>query len=83
MLILEVLSPSPAAYDRGQKFISLQKLSSLKEYVMLDVQAPRLEVYRRNAAGRFELFVFEGADCQAELASIGWRGPVATLLDYI
>ena len=80
-LILEVLSPSTAAYDRGQKFISLQKLSSLKEYALLDTEAPRLEVFRRNAAERFELFVFEGADCEAELASIGWRGPVASLLD--
>lgn len=81
VLILEVLSPSTSAYDRGQKFISLQKLSSLKEYALLDAEVARLEVYRRNAAERFELFVFEGADCEAELASIGWRGPVASLLD--
>ena len=80
-LILEVLSPSTATYDRGQKFISLQKLSSLKEYVLLDTKAPRLEVFRRNAAKRFELFVFEGVDCEAELASIGWRGSVVSLLD--
>ena len=81
VLILEVLSPSTAAYDRGQKFISLQKLACLKEYALLDTQTARLEVYRRNAAARFELFVFEGADSQAELASIDWRGPVAALLD--
>ena len=81
VLILEVLSPSTAAYDRGQKFISLQKLASLKEYALLDTEAPRLEVYRRNAAERFELFVFEGADCEAELASIDWRCQVSRLLD--
>jgi len=81
VLILEVLSPSTAAYDRGQKFMSLQKLASLKEYALLDIEAPRLEVYRRNAAARFELFVFEGLDCEAELASIDWRGPLASLLD--
>ena len=81
VLILEVLSPSTAAYDRGQKFISLQKLASLKEYALLDVESARLEVYRRNAAARFELFVFEGLDCEAELASIDWRGLVAALLD--
>ena len=81
LLVLEVLSPSTAAYDRGQKFLSLQKLASLQEYALLDTEAPRLEVYRRNAAARFELYVFEGADEQAELASIGWRGPVSSLLD--
>ncbi len=81
VLILEVLSPSTAAYDRGQKFMSLQQLPSLKEYALLDTEVPRLEVYRRNAAARFELFVFEGLGCEAELASIEWRGPVASLLD--
>ena len=81
VLVLEVLSPSTAAYDRGDKFLSLQKLASLQEYALLDAGAARLEVFRRNAAGRFEHFVFEGADTLAELASIGWQGPVAALLD--
>ncbi len=66
-----MLSPSAAADDLGQKFNSLQKLSLLKEYALLDIEAPRLGVFRRNAAERFELFVFEEADCEAELASIG------------
>ena len=45
------------------------------------LSVPRLEVYRRNATARFEFHVFEGADCEAELASIDWCGPVARLLD--
>jgi Uma2 family endonuclease len=81
VLLLEVLSPSTAAYDRGDKFLSLQKLPSLREYALLDAVAPRLEVFRRNAAGRFEHYVFEGADAPAELTSIGWTGAVARLLD--
>ena len=81
ILVLEVLSPSTAAYDRGDKFLSLQKLPSLQEYALLDAVTPRLEVFRRNAAGRFEHFVFEGADTLAELASIGWKGKVSCLLD--
>jgi Uma2 family endonuclease len=81
VLLLEVLSPSTAAYDRGDKFLSLQKLASLREYALLDALVPRLEVFRRNAAGRFEHHVFEGADATAELTSIGWSGAVARLLD--
>ena len=71
MLVLEVLAPSTAAYDRGQKFLSPQKLPGLQEYALVDAHAPRLEVQRRNPAGRFELYVFEGADCEADLVSIG------------
>lgn len=81
VLVLEVLSPSTAAYDRGEKFLSLQKLASLQEYALLDAVTPRLEVFRRNAAGRFEHYVFEGVDMQAELTSIGWAGAVGSLLD--
>lgn len=81
VLVLEVLSPSTAAYDRGDKFLSLQKLASLQEYALLDAVAQRLEVFRRNAAGRFEHFVFEGADTPAQLHSISWSGPVSALLD--
>lgn len=40
VLLLEVLSPSTAAYDRGDKFLSLQKLTSLQEYALLDAVAP-------------------------------------------
>ena len=81
VLVLEVLSPSTAAYDRGDKFLSLQKLASLQEYALLDAGVARLEVFRRNVAGRFEHFVFEGADTVAELVSIAWQGSVSTLLD--
>lgn len=81
ILVLEVLSPSTAAYDRGEKFLSLQRLGSLQEYALLDAEAPRLELFRRNASERFEYFFFEGTQSAVELHSIGWNGCVANLLD--
>ncbi|TSE20841.1 putative restriction endonuclease [Tepidimonas alkaliphilus] len=80
VLVLEVLSPSTAAYDRGEKFLSLQRLPSVREYALLDPARLRLEVFRRNAEGRFERHVVEGVQAEAELTSVGWRGPLSALL---
>ncbi len=46
-VILEVLSPSTANYDRGDKFIAYRSLPSLEEYVLVDIHWRRVEVFRR------------------------------------
>ena len=48
-LIVEVLSNSTAAYDRGAKFAAYRKLADLQEYLIVDVDQRRLELYRREA----------------------------------
>lgn len=51
MLIVEVLSDSTAAFDRGDKFAAYRTLGSLQEYVLVDIPARRVEVFRRQADG--------------------------------
>jgi Uma2 family endonuclease len=46
-LVIEVLSDSTEASDRGEKFAHLQRLSSLKEYVLVTQQERRVELFRR------------------------------------
>lgn len=46
-LIVEVLSESTAAFDRGNKFAAYRALPSLQEYVLVDVDARRVECFRR------------------------------------
>ena len=46
-VLIEVLSPSTAAYDRGEKFASYQKLDSLCEYVLISQNRVRVEHYLR------------------------------------
>jgi Uma2 family endonuclease len=53
--IIEVLSGSTEAYDRGAKFAHYRRLASLREYVLVSQDEPRIEVYRRNDTGHFEL----------------------------
>ena len=47
IVIVEVLSPSTAAYDRGEKFEHYQQLVSLQDYVLISQNRFCVEHYRR------------------------------------
>ena len=49
-LIVEVLSPSTEAYDRGEKFARYRLLDSLEEYVLVSLSTPRVETFYRAPA---------------------------------
>ena len=84
VLLVEVLSDSSEAYDRGEKAAHYRHLPSLREYVLVSQHRPRIEVFRRNEAGRWELYEYESGS-QMELTSVGctiavddvYRDPVA------
>ena len=46
-VIIEVLSDSTAAYDRGAKFAAYRLLDSLQEYVLIDPDRRSVEIFRR------------------------------------
>jgi Uma2 family endonuclease len=69
VLLVEVLSDSTEARDRGEKASHYRQLASLREYVLVSQRHRRIEVYRRNEAERWELFEFE-AGATAGLASV-------------
>ena len=57
-LIIEVLSASTAAYDRGLKFSHYRSLASLEEYVLLDLDTRGTDCYRKGADGLWVLHPF-------------------------
>jgi Uma2 family endonuclease len=77
-VVVEVLSDSTAAHDRGEKFRNYRRLDSFEEYLLVDSERHSVELFRRNATGRFELFSFE-ADAEVPLGSIGVSLPVRDL----
>ena len=50
-LIVEVLSPSTEAYDRGDKFAYYQRLACLTDYVLVAADQMRVEHYARREGG--------------------------------
>lgn len=56
VLVIEVLSPSTSAFDRGAKFASYRKLASLQEYAVIDTERLSVDVFRREGtSGRWVL----------------------------
>lgn len=47
LLVVEVLSASTAAFDVGDKFAAYRQLDSLREYVLVDQERVRVQIYRR------------------------------------
>jgi len=82
-LIAEVLSPSTAAYDRGEKFAAYRKLPSLQEYVLIDSERMAVEVFRRNTAGHWELHPFDAPGQPITLESVELHMPLETLYEDV
>jgi Uma2 family endonuclease len=61
-LIVEVLSPSTEAFDRGKKFTRYRQLTSLKEYVLIESDEIGVECFRRNAEGLWVLHTYGNGD---------------------
>ena len=47
IVLMEVLSDATSNYDRGQKFELYRMLPSLREYIIVDSNAPHLELWTR------------------------------------
>jgi Uma2 family endonuclease len=68
-LIVEVLSPTTAACDRGLKFSHYRTLTSLEEYVLVDLDTRATDCCRKGADGLWVLHPF-GRGEAVELASV-------------
>jgi Uma2 family endonuclease len=75
-LLVEVLSDSTEAVDRGNKFGDYQTLPSLKEYLLVDSRRRSVEIYRRAEHNRW-LYERYSADAAITLESIGLTCSVA------
>ena len=69
-LVVEVLSPSTAAYDRGDKFASYRMLPSLREYLLIDVASQRCDLFRKREGDGLWVLHPSRADEAVQLASV-------------
>ena len=81
-LIVEVLSPSTEAFDRGLKFAAYRQIDALQEYLLIDPDTRRVEAYRRNERGTFELHDQTGR-AQLQLTSVDLLMPTAEVFDGV
>lgn len=81
-LIVEVLSPSTEAYDRGEKFAYYQRLDSLTDYVLVAVDQMRVEHYARREGG-WNLTIHSRSTDRLVLANLACELPLADLYDKV
>lgn len=70
VLILEVLSESTAAFDRGSKFSHYRTLPSLKEYVLISQTEAMVDTYYRTDDGTWEIRTIIGREEMVQLKSL-------------
>lgn len=83
VLIIEVLSPSTASYDRGDKFQQYRILMSLQEYVLISQDSPRIERFLRQSDGQWLFKDVVGLEATLELASIGCTLALADVYENV
>ena len=81
-LIVEVLSPSTAAYDRGDKFRMYRQNPSLIDYVLVDTNKMAIDLYRKDEAGNWYIINYEAGD-SIELKSVNLTVPIEQVYEEI
>jgi len=81
-VIIEVLSPSTASYNRGDKFKYYRQIPSLQEYVLVDTEEIAIEVYGRGEGKMWRYYAYGTGDAIA-LTSIEFECPIELLYEGV
>lgn len=81
-LVVEVLSDTAEAYDRGEKFAEYRRLDSLLEYVLVAQDRVSVERYRRSG-DVWTLTAFDAPGDVLELDSVGASLPLAEIYEGV
>jgi Uma2 family endonuclease len=76
-VIIEVLSPSTEAYDRGAQFEQFRMIESLREYSLIAQDRFHVDHFVRQEDGRWVSSAADGLTATITLASIGCELPLA------
>lgn len=82
-VIIEVLSPSTEAYDRGIKFVHYRHIESLHIYILIAQDKPQIEIFRRQENGDWLLSVVEELDATVNLDVIGCELALADVYERV
>lgn len=83
VLIIEVLSPSTEAYDRGKKFEFYRSIEGFQEYVLVDQQRMHIERYRPLGLGRWEMTTLDETNEILSLTSVGIDLTLASIYERV
>ena len=82
LIIVEVLSPSTEAYDRGAKFAHYKRLETLQVYVLVTQEQPLIQTYTRNEHG-WQLTEYTELDAELKIETINFSAPLRDVYEGI
>jgi Uma2 family endonuclease len=71
VVLVEVLSDRTKNYDRGEKWWHYQQIESLRDYLLVWQDRPRVEQYTRQGQGIWTYLLVEGLESSITLDGIG------------
>ncbi len=83
LLIVEVLSPSTEAYDRGVKFKKYRTIPTLKVFALIWQDQPFVEVHERKDFNRWETTFAELMESSIQLPVLGITLSLADLYEFV
>ena len=82
-LIVEILSESTEAYDRGKKFHSYQSIDSFEEYLLVAQDRPYVTHYVRQADGNWLRTDIEGLESEITLVTIPCKITLSEIYAFV
>lgn len=79
VVIMEILSDSTEAFDRGDKFACYQAIPTFKEYILVSQKKNRVEQFILSDDGKWEYRSYEGADQILKIESVNCELPLSEI----
>ncbi|MCC6341583.1 MAG: Uma2 family endonuclease [Bryobacterales bacterium] len=83
VVIFEILSPSTATYDLGEKFMQYQRIDSLREYVVVHQDSILVQRFERREDGQWLAAFHNGLEGMVTLSSVPCALPMAEIYEGI
>ena len=69
-VIIEVLSPRTRTFDRFRKLVEYQSIEGLQHILLVDTEAPQIDIVSRQPDGTWSPMPHEGLDALVELPAV-------------
>ncbi len=82
-VVIEVLSPSTEAFDRGEKFAAYQRVPTLREYLLVAQDRTHVEHFIRQPGGEWQRSEYTDLTQKLHLPSVGTDVPVELIYEGV
>jgi len=82
-VVIEVLSPSTEAFDRGEKFATYQRIPTLREYLLVAQDRTYVEHFIRQPGGEWQRSEYTDLTQKVHLPSVGIDVPVELIYEGV